>query len=182
MTTEPTAIRAGDSAEWTRCMSQFPASDGWALSYRAVPQSGGCAIDIPAVPDVAGDGFTVDLSSEATAQWASGHYTLVGVMTLGTKRATVYAGALTVAPNLMDVGALDTRSRARQIVEAIDLFFATGEIAMLERQHADRTLRNRSYQELVALRSFYAAQIAGEEAAERLAAGLGTGSRVQVRM
>lgn len=182
MTTEPTVIRAGDSAEWTRCMSQFPASAGWALAYRLVPRTGGCAVDIAATADVDGDGFTVTLAATATQEWAPGEYTLVGVMTEGARRSTVYAGSLTVAPNLMDVSEVDTRSRARQIVEAIDKYFATGDLGVLERQHADRTLRFRSHAELVSLRSFYAGQVAGEDAAERLAEGLGTGARVQVRM
>lgn len=180
--TEPTAIRAGDSAEWARSMTQFPASAGWVLSYRAVPLDGGCAIDIAATAEVGGDGFTVSLGSADTTEWAPGRYTLVGVMTEGTRRTTVYSGSLTVAPNLMDSPAVDTRSRARQIVEAIDTYFATGEIEALERQHADRSLRYRSHDELIRLRSVYAAQVAGEDAADRLAAGLGSGSRIQVRM
>lgn len=177
---EPNAIRAGDSASWSRTMAQYLAGDGWALQYRLVPQSGGCAYDVAAAAD--GDGFQVSLPSSETALWAAGTYTLVGVMTKAAERVTVYAGPLTVAANLMDAPALDARSRARVIVDAIDRFFATDDIGVLERQHADRTLRNRSTAELIQLRSFYAAQLAGEEQAQRLADGLGTGSRFVVRM
>lgn len=180
MNSEPKAIRAGDSATWSRTMAQYLAGNGWALQYRLVPQSGGCAYDIAAAAD--GDGFLVELPSSETSSWAAGLYTLVGVMSRAAERVTVYASPLMVAPNLMDSPAVDGRSKARIIVEAIDSYFATGDVAVLERQHADRMLRNRSHAELIQLRSFYAAQLAGEDQAERLAEGLGTGSRFVVRM
>jgi hypothetical protein len=181
MSTEPRTIRAGDSAAWSRSSALYLPADGWALAYRGVPASGGCAIDI--APVVNGEAFDVTLTSTQTATWAAGEYTLVGVATKTDSRVTVYAEPLTVLPNLMDATGVDGRSVARQIVAAIDEYFRVGDVGVLERQHADRMLRFRSHAELIQIRSMYAAQVAGEEAAERLVNGIGgIPGRFHVRM
>lgn len=181
MSAEPRVLRAGDSVAWSRSVDGALASDGWALAYRLVPRDQTSAVDI--VATAVGDGWEVDLTADQTAEIAAGEYVLVGAVTKGTERRTVYGLPCTVLPNLMDAAQHDGRSVARQIVDAIDEYFRTQDRAVLERQHGDRRLRFQSQAELIKTRAFYAAQIRREE----MVAGLIDGSiesvpgRVQTR-
>lgn len=179
-THEPSSIRAGDSVSWSRTVAGYLASAGWGLAYRLVPRVGGTPIDIAA--GVAGDAFAVSLASSATAGWAAGEYTLVGVVTKGTERATIYGAPCEILPNLMTAAAADTRSPAQIIVAAIDAWVSGKAGWAGEKQVGDRRIKDHPLPDLIALREHYARIVAGEAALQMLLTGSGGGGRVNVRM
>lgn len=181
-THEPSSIRAGDSVAWSRAVAGYLASAGWVLAYRLVPRAGGTPIDIVATADADGDAFAVSLASSDTEGWAAGDYTLVGVVTKGVERATVYGAACEVLPNLMAATAADTRSPAQTIVAAIDAWVSGKAGWAGEKQVGDRRIKDHPLPDLIALREHYARIVAGDAALQMLLTGSGGGGRVNVRM
>jgi len=179
-TTEPTSFRAGDSASWERTFAGYLPADGWALAYRLVPRGAGSAIDIATV--AAGESFAATLAATTTAAWAAGDYTLVGVLSKGAERVTVYSRACEVLPDLMAASATDARTTPAKIVEAIDAWMLGKAGWAGEKQVADRRIKDHPLPELLALRDYYAKLAAGERTLEALLSGAGASSRVNVRM
>lgn len=180
-TTEPTAIRAGDSVTWTRTVEGCPASSGWVMSYRLVPRVTGTPIDISTT--ASGADHVVNVARATSAAWAAGEYTLFGVAIKGTERVNVYSAPCSILPDLMASSGFDNRSTAAQIVASIDEYFRTRDRAVLEKQLGDRRIKFQTDAELLATRSHYARQLVAEAAAANIANGLGVSpTRVQVRM
>lgn len=180
-TTEPTAIRAGDSVSWKRTVEGCPASAGWVVSYRLVPRVAGVAITIPTAAN--GDDHAVIVPRATSAAWAAGEYTLFGVAINATDRVNIYSAPCSILPDLMASSGFDSRSTAAQIVASIDEYFRTRDRGVLEKQLGDRRLKFQTDAELLATRNYYARQIVSEAAAANIANGLGVSpTRVQVRM
>lgn len=185
-TSEPTSICAGNSARWTTSLAAFPASAGWSLAYRLIPRAGGSAHSFAASAE--GDDFVVSLSVSATSLFQAGEYTLVGYVERGAdqalERVTVHTSTLTVLPDLTTVAALDGRSPAQQIVEAIDAWLSGRAGWAGEKTVGDRSIKDHPLPDLIKLRDYYAQQARSESATQNLmqGIGLGGGSRVMVRM
>jgi len=174
-TREPLAVTAGDSVAWERALSDYPASAGWVVTYAL--RGPGTPINLTAT--AAGDVHVIDLAASATASWVAGRYLVAGFATKTTERATFYEGALDVAPNPATLAAgYDARSHARRALEAIE--------AVLERRAAadqlaytinGRSLQRTPFAELIVIRDRYRRDVASEDAAQRLAQGLGNPRR-----
>jgi len=185
-TAEPTSLRAGDSARWTKSLAAHPASAGWQLHYRLVPRAGGSAHSIAASAE--GDDYAVSLSVSATSLYVAGEYTLVGYVEWGAdealERITVHTSTLSVLPDLTTTANLDGRTPAQQIVEAIDAWLSGRKGWAGEKALGDRSIKDHPLPDLMRLRDYYAAQARSDQAAQNLTAGIGIGggSRVMVRM
>lgn len=92
----PVKITAGDSVAWKRSLPDYPASDGWALSY-ALTQSG-TLIEITGGAD--GADHLVDLAATATVDWTPGEYGFQAYVTKDTERYQVDEGLVEIRPNL----------------------------------------------------------------------------------
>lgn len=125
-TVEPTSLQAGDTLNFTREFSDFPATDGWILSYRLVSRSGLTAIDIASTAD--GDGYEVNIASATTAGYAPGDYTLYGFITLSPDRYQVYKGAFTVLPDPATTSFVDSRSYLEKVLEKLETVILEGVI------------------------------------------------------
>lgn len=184
MNPELITIRAGDSAQWLRAVPLWPAGAGWSLVYRLLPREGGAPITINTTAE--GDAYRVALTPADTATWAPGEYTLVGAVERGdgatAERITVHTSALTVQPDLMAAAAIDGRSPARKIVEAIDAWLSGRTGWAGEKSVGDRRIKDHTMPDLLRLRDYYATQARADEMAERLANGMGGSPRVMVRM
>ncbi|RIL03132.1 MAG: hypothetical protein DCC71_15485 [Proteobacteria bacterium] len=171
---EPTCLIAGDSVAWRRELADYPATGGWAVAYAL---RGPDSLDLAATAD--GDAHVVELTAAASGALAAGRYLVAGFATLGAERATFYQGELELSPNPASLAAgHDPRTHARRVLEAIE--------AVLEqratRDQASFTLNGRALErwpiaDLLAFRDRYRREVAGEEAAARLAAGLGNPRR-----
>lgn len=96
LTDIPEKITAGDSVAWSRSLSDYPAGDGWVLSYALTIAS--AQITFNAGAD--GNDHLVDLSATTTASWAPGEYAFQAYVTKNPERYQVDAGLVEILPNL----------------------------------------------------------------------------------
>lgn len=177
-TREPGSFTAGDSVTWQKTLADYPASAGWVLKYRLINAGG--FIDI--VSAAAGDDHLVDLAAAATALYTAGSYTWSAYVENAGKRHTVGSGTVVVQPDLAaQTAGFDTRGTAARTLAAVDAWLTSKDLSVAEFQHNGRTLKNIPIAELLKLRSRLQAEVRGEEAASRLAAGLPSKSKIMVR-
>lgn len=173
-TSEPQALRAGDTWQWRRELADYPAS-AWTLKYRFKNSAGG--FEITATAD--GDVHAVTVPAATTAAYVAGAYDFVGWVEGGGQKFTVIADRrLLIEPDLRNglaTAALDLRSNARQRLEAL-------EAAMLARDPslASYTIqtaggaRTKQFTTLAEVRTEYdkvRAEVQREEAAAIIANG-----------
>lgn len=180
-TTEPAFVQAGDTVAWTRDLSDYPAS-AWTLKYRLINAAG--KIDITATAD--GDAHRVSVAAATTAAWAAGDYTWQAYVEGGSsERYTVGAGRVTVKPDLAaEAAGYEARSTARKALDDLRAALATwissnGQVQ--EYSIAGRTMKYASAADIRARIQLLEREVAREEVAEKLAAGLDPGRRLLVR-
>ena len=180
-TTEPATIRAGDTLAWRRedLTGDYPASAGWALAYRLVNAAG--KIDIAA--SASGDAFAVSVAAATSAGYTAGAYTWVATVTKGAERYTVDTGSMQVLADLAAATTADTRSAARQALDAVDAALRVyGSKAYLQEiSIAGRGQKFQTPGEFMAFRSRLQGEVAREVNAERLANGLAPKNKLLVR-
>lgn len=181
-TTEPVEITAGDTVRWQKTFPDYPASDGWVLSYSLLGPLG--AISITSTPN--GDDHLIDQSPTDTAAWGASRYAWQAVMTKAdpAARYTVGTGVLVVNPDLAaPASGYDGRSSARRILDALMAAYETyvasrGHVS--EYQIAGRTMKFRTVEELIKQIDYWKREVTREDSAAALAAGRRPG-RVFVR-
>lgn len=177
---EPGVVTAGDLVEWRReDLTDYPAST-WSLTYRLLNAAG--KIDITAL--AVGDYFKVSEAKSATAAWAPGAYQWQAYVTLSAERYMVDQGRMVVQPNFATMSSYDGRSHARRTLEAIEAVIER-RATLDQKSYAinGRSLERTPIPDLLALRSQYLNMVKAEEAAERIANGLGSRyGKLQVRL
>lgn len=157
-TQEPTQVIAGDSWQWDIAYGDYPASDGWALAYAfrgptdLDTGSGDVTVDA--------DGWQVRIPATVT-NLTAGPYRLIGYVTKGTERFTVYDAALLVLPN--PVTAVNAQSHAERTLAVIDAAIEGRLTADIESyQIHGRSVSKIPMSELVKLRAIYASAVERE--------------------
>jgi hypothetical protein len=117
-TKEPETITAGDSAEWIRSFSDYPANAGWTLSYAFLREGDGQQITISAT--ASGADHAVNLLPADTAGYLDGQYYGQAYVTSATKRVTVGSFRIQILPNFAGASNADPRSKAKRILDALD--------------------------------------------------------------
>ena len=178
-TREPASVVAGDTVTWSKALADYPASAGWTLNYRLINAAG--KIDIAA--SASGDSHLVLVAAATTAAWKAGSYAWQAYVTKATERYTVGSGSIVVKPDLTAPSALDTRSAARQTLDLLDAaMVARGSQAWTqEYEIAGRRMKFTSASDFMAYRSKVVAEVAREDAAARIAAGLASKTKILVR-
>lgn len=177
-TREPDAVIAGDTWQWRRTLSDYPAPT-WTLTYYLR------GINAEASFAATADGMDhlVTVAKATTAAIAPGAYDLLGVVTDGTSRYTLYAERLVVQPDPASIGAgHDARSHARKTLEALEAVIenkATRD--QLEYAIGGRSLKRMSPDELLNFRDRYRAEVYAEKVAADRRKG-GSGGMLQVRL
>ncbi len=168
-TTEPPSITAGDTAAWTRSLSDYPASDSWVLAYALVNASS----KVTVTSSASGDDHAVSVAASTTAAWVPGTYSWQATVTKGSDRYTVGTGQITILPNLAAATLLDTRSAARKALDAADLALANyGAKAYLQSYEiSGRSQRFHDPGAFMAWRDKLKAEVRREENAAAIAAG-----------
>ena len=185
--TIPATITAGDSLRLSVPAPDNTAADGWALALVLVPADGSgtrlSASTSAADPDNAA-AFLLTVAASATAAWAPRAYTWALQASRLTERTTLQSGRTTVLPDPAAAGtaAMDLRSVARKTVDAIDAYLSNpANLNAASYSIAGRSLNRWPRAELIVERSKWLAELAPEDAAARLAAGLGDCRRIYVR-
>ncbi len=181
----PTQLTAGDSLRLSIPSQGHLAADGWALTLVFAPAAGGArqaATTSTADPDNSAH-HLLTVATTATATWPAGAYTWVLQASKTGERATLATGQTTVQPDpAAGTAALDLRSTARKALDAIDAYLTNpGNLAAASYSIAGRNLSRWPRAELIAERSKWQAEVAREEAAARIAAGLPDRRRIYVR-
>lgn len=179
--TEPLYIQAGDTVAWTRDLTDYPAS-AWALKYRLI--NAAAKIDITAAAD--GDTHSVTVAAATTATWADGDYTWQSYVEGGaSERYTVATGRLTIKPDLAaKAAAFEARSTARKALDDTRAALATWIASNGQVQEYEISGRKMKYSSIADIQGriqLLEREVAREEAAEKLAAGLQPARRVLVR-
>jgi hypothetical protein len=175
---EPATVTAGDTVQWLRQLADYPASDGWTLTYTLI--NGAAKITINSTPD--GDAHLVAATAATSATWEAGSYDWQARATRGSgpslEAATVAMGRMQVRPAFGAATTLDARTTARQALDAVEAYMANGSnLQAASYTIGGRSLSRHSFTELLALRSRLRADVAREEA---LATGIDS-RRVYVR-
>ncbi len=178
-TTEPSAVTAGDSITWTKSLPDYPASAGWVISYALRSSAGSITI----TGSASGADHLVSVSAATSAPWVAGLYSWQAYVTRGAERHTVATGSMIVRANLAAAGAnFDTRSHCKKVLDAIEAVIEGRASAGDQEITIDGTrLVKMTAEQLLALRSRYLVWYRDEQAAERLANGLGSRNRIKVR-
>lgn len=178
-TTEPVAIRAGDTWRWKRTLSDYAATT-WTLSYTLFNSAG--IISITASAD--GVDHLIDVAPETTDDYTAGRYDWVAHVTDGTDKFQVGAGSMQLLPDLAAVSTYDGRSHARTVLDAIDALIegraTSGQIDLVSTAVDTESITKRP-ELLLKWRQYYAAAVASEEQAAAVARGDNLGRIVQVR-
>lgn len=181
----------GNTWDFSTAATDFPASDGWALTLYLVPRftsptQARIEITSAAAPD--GVSHRFQRTAVQTAAYAAGQY---GYVVNAVKAAEVYTldgtywtGEVTLLPNPATAAqGADARGHAEKVLAAIEAVIegrATSD--QEEMSIAGRSLKRIPFSDLLVIRNKYRAELASQRAADNLAAGIGAGRRVQVRL
>lgn len=166
-TTEPIALRAGDTWQWRRedLSSDYPAS-AWTLKYYF--RNAAAYFDVTATAD--GDNFAVDVAKATTASRTVGYYDWVAVVESASERHEIDAGRLQVLPDLSASSAYDARSFARKMLDYIEAELvsrgSSGQLDLINAQLEQRSI-SRDKAGLITLRAQFLTEVRRETSAQQ---------------
>jgi len=146
--TEPTSIRAGDSAIWTISDPDYPAGAGWALTYTFINVAGKFSIASTA----SGDSHAVHVLPAVTALYAAGDYAWQCVASDGTDAVTIRTGTITVIASFAAATTLDARSFAQKTLAALEAWIENHDQGVAEYEIAGRRMKYIPITDLLKLR------------------------------
>lgn len=116
-TSEPDTITAGDLITWKISHGDYPAGDGWALSYALTSATALISITSSA----SGDDHLISVAAATSAAWVAGTYAIQGYATNGSARHLVYKGDIKILPDLAAAsGGLDNRSHVKKTLDLLE--------------------------------------------------------------
>jgi hypothetical protein len=176
-TTEPDVLIAGDTAKWLRTLADYPATDGWVLSYVLI--NGTSKITI--IGTASGSDHLITAAASVTAGWLPGEYAWRARVTKSSEVYTVGSGTFTVQSSFA-AATLDARSHVRRVLANIEAYLEDGNnLTAANYTIAGRSLQRIPLAELLSLRDKYKAELVVENAANAVARGLPDPRRVFVR-
>lgn len=178
-TTEPLRHTAGDTLAFTKTLADYPADDAWVLSYTLI--NGTHKITFAAT--ASGADHAVNVLASTTAGWTAGTYTWQSVVTKAAERYTIGQGSMVIAPDFAAAATFDARTSARKALDAVNLLMETyGAKAYLQGYEINgRKQQFHTPGDFLAFRSKLIAEVARQDNAARLAAGLAPRNQIQVR-
>ena len=156
-TTEPTAIRAGDSASWQISESDYPAGAGWALTYTFINAAG--KFSMASTAD--GDAHRIHVLPAVTAVYVAGNYAWQCVAADGTDAYTIRTGSIEVLPSFAASVSLDARTHAEKTLEAIEAWIENHDPAVAEYEIAGRRMKYIPIDQLLKMRDQYRREVRG---------------------
>lgn len=180
-TTEPTEIRAGDTVQWYKSLSDYPANDGWVLDYKLHSENQSHSISTSA----SGSDHLATITAATSATYLFGDYTIIGWVTKASERYTLPVKKVTIKPNLAALTTgYDGRSTAKKTLDLLNAALESqGNNAWVQSYTiAGRTMQFRSISDFFAFRSKVQAEVNREEKADRLKAGLAAKNKISVRL
>lgn len=146
--TEPPVIQAGDTTSWQRDLPDYPADQGWQLSYLLINPAGRINITTTA----SGSSHLATISAAVSAGYAAGAYTWLAQVTRTDERFTVGQGDVTIkadwaaAPSGADARSPAARALADLRAALLNWLSTNGQIS--EYEIAGRRMRFATAQEI----------------------------------
>jgi hypothetical protein len=176
-------IIAGDTLNFTTAVADYPASEGWALTHRLIPRVSGTPIELTSAADDEDPNLhRTQATAAVTALWTAGDYSWVAYAVKDDERYTVGQGAIEILADPGEAAALDLRSHALKMLEAIETWLESRDPRVAEYEIAGRRMKYTPTADLIALRDRYRREVRSEEDAARINAGLGARNKLQVRI
>lgn len=180
--TEPASLIAGDTATWQISHPDYPASAGWVMVYTLV--NGAESITFSSTAN--GDAHLIHVAATVTRGWEPGAYHWRCRATLAGDVFTIRSGTTRVQVAFEDVDAsTDTtllQSHARKMLAAIEAYLENpANLSAAKYEIAGRSLERYKRADLIVERSRYLAEVAREDNAARIRAGLGSNNNIMVR-
>ncbi len=175
----PEKINAGLNAEWEVDGGDYPASDGYTLSYALVNSAGQIVFDA----DADGDDYLIELDAATTADYTAGIYKYQVYVTLSDDKYLVEEGTIEVLPDFAAASdGLDTRSHVKTVLDAIEATIA-GRAAKGQKKMQVNGVNLERYDlaELLLLRTRYKAEYANELKLEKIENGENVGGVTLIR-
>ena len=163
-TTEPASILAGSTLKWSKCLPDYPATDGWTLTYKFRGPSVG--FDVEAEAD--GSDYLITVAAEDTETMVSGTWFYQGWVEKDGEKYPIASGQVIVTAALPDEEEIyDGRSQFKRILDAIDAMLAgKATLDQQEYQIGDRMLARIPIPDLIKLRETYAKLVFQEQQVE----------------
>jgi hypothetical protein len=157
--TLPDTLRAGDTATWRRTLADYPATDGWSLSYVLVKT--GAQITIAAAAD--GLAHLVTVAVGTTAAWAPGRYTWQERVSKSGATYTTGAGMVEILASFAAAtSGLDARNHAEKTLAALEAWIEGHDLSVAEYQIAGRSMKYIAIADLLKLRDTYRREVRGQ--------------------
>ena len=172
-------LTAGDSLSFMTTVAGFPASAGWVLHFVLIPRFTAptqAPIELAATDE--GDDFRTEVSPAMSAAWVPGEYGWRSFVARAGERVTLEGGQIVVEPDpAQATQGLDTRTDAAIAlanVTAVINGTATKNVLKYEIDTGNgrRSLERIPMPDLIAIESRLKIQVAREENAAGMAAGL----------
>lgn len=179
-----TELIAGDTLDFLDVVPDYPASAGWTLKYRLVPRfTTPSQSPIMLTATTSGDDYRVQAAAGLTFDWVPGAYYWARWVEQGAIRQSCGDGELTVLTDpAQAVQGYDARGHAQKVVDAIEAVLENRASKDQEEYTIEgRSLKRTPIAELLVLRDRYRAELARDDAVERIAAGLPNPSQIGVR-
>lgn len=157
-TSEPAAVRAGDTATWEITLQDYPAGD-WTLHYTLI----NAAQKIEFSSAANGAAHRIEVPASTTADWEAGSYAWQCRAVNGAQVFTIRTGTMTVLPDFGAVATLDARSHAEKTLAAIEAWIEGRSLAVAEYEIAGRKMKYIPITELLKLRDQYRREVRGQQ-------------------
>lgn len=175
----------GDTLNYATTVAGYAASDGWTLYYRLIPRTSGSAIEITSSADDADpSAHRVEVVASTTTGWTAGIYNWHSWVAKASEKYSVGSGVITlVADPRTATAPYDLRSDAQIALDNVRAVIqGKASQDVLRYQIQGRSLERYPMSELIALESKLSAQVAREQEAVNLSAGLASKRRIFLRL
>lgn len=174
---EPIEFAAGDTLTFTRSISDYLASAGWALTYEL--RGGSQPIEFASIAD--GDSHKVTVTAAVTATWLPGDYVLAGYAIKGAERHQIYVGDFPVSADFQSSpGDEPVTTFAQRMVEKLELVMeGKADNDLLESRIGETMFKYLSPAELRTEHGYWVSVRRQEIAKERAKSGLPTGNKIR---
>jgi hypothetical protein len=152
----PTKLISGDTFKWDIDLSDYPASEGWTLTYEC---RGPQALATITATNT-GDTYNISVPATTTDDWDPGFYYYQAYVTLSDERYSVDSSFFQVVDNLSALsGAYDGRSDIKTALDALDASIAgSAGKDQLQMQIAGQMITRMTPQQRIFLRDWLRSQ------------------------
>ena len=119
---EPIELTVGDTWKWTRSCAELPPGT-WTLAYHFKNATGTFSVSGGEIT-ASGADFSVSVPAATTSGRAAGRYAWAAYASSGADRYLMAEGEVVLLPNFAAGGALETRTTARRMLDAIEAYLA----------------------------------------------------------